>query len=119
MTDQLSFGQALADDAIAAAEEHADKIWLAQAALAIRVCTGIHREGFTTDQVWVQLADLNADTPHEPRAMGAAVRAAIKSGLIRATGEWRPSSRPESHGRPVRVWSGVPLSEKSNVRSNT
>lgn len=58
---------------------------------------------FTTDDVWTQLGD-RAQAVTEPRAMGVAMRAAAKAGLIVATPNYRPSHRPACHARPVRVW---------------
>jgi hypothetical protein len=38
-----------------------------------------------------------------PRCYGAVPTALAKAGLIRAVG-YRPSERPEAHGRPVTIW---------------
>jgi hypothetical protein len=39
--------------------------------------------------------------------MGAAVRQAALSGLLRKTDRVRPSVRPECHRRPVAIWEVV------------
>ena len=88
-------------DAIQAAEDHADDRWrlLAQQSLARFIATG---RPFTTDELWAELDDLDAET-HEPRALGAIIRRASRDGLITAVG-YQPSTRSECHGRPIRVW---------------
>lgn len=58
---------------------------------------------FTTDEVWAHLGDAGQAIT-EPRAMGVAMRAAGKAGLIHPTPTYRPSARPACHARPVRVW---------------
>lgn len=55
---------------------------------------------FTTDDIW----RLCNDRPREPRAMGAAMRHACKLGLCQPLKEWRLSTRPACHRRPLRVW---------------
>lgn len=44
------------------------------------------------------------DPPAHGDALGAVLRNAKKAGLIRYTGEQVISSRPEAHGRYLRVW---------------
>ena len=62
---------------------------------------------FTTDDIWCELERRNVMTPHEPRAIGAVVVAVKRLGLIAPTNRYRPSSRPECHARPIRVWQAV------------
>lgn len=59
---------------------------------------------FSTDQLWCYAEASGIRTPHEPRAMGAAITRAAKLGLIKRTGSWVTSSRPECHARPVAEW---------------
>lgn len=65
---------------------------------------------FTTDDVWDGLRKYKCQTP-EPRAMGAAMRAARLDGLIIPIPEWRISCRPACHCRPVRVWRSLVFPE--------
>jgi hypothetical protein len=58
------------------------------------------RFDFTSDDVWAAL-DVK---PSEPRALGAAMKAAANRGIIFPTGEYRKSGRPECHARPLAVW---------------
>ena len=53
---------------------------------------------FTTDDLWSRFVH-----PPEPRAMGAAIVAARRAGLIRAAG-YVKSTRKECHARPVARW---------------
>lgn len=88
-------------DSIDVAEQHADTQWLAQAdAIVFRFAAGARP--FTTDDVWAELTRTGVTT-HEPRALGAVLRRFSKVGTIVPIG-YRPSTRPECHGRPVRVW---------------
>lgn len=57
---------------------------------------------FTTDDLWRVLPK-----PPEPRAIGGALRAASRKGIIGPTSKYKPSERTTCHGRPVRVWKGV------------
>lgn len=94
--------EAAKEDAIAAAEAHADAEWKEAAYVAVWRVAG-QVEHFTTDHVWRLLAQEPFAT-HEPRALGAVMRLAAKDGMVRATGAYWPSSRARCHGRPVRVW---------------
>lgn len=89
------------DEAIDRVEQNADQRWLHNARIAI---LNLARSGgtFTTDDLWATLRQ-----PHEPRAMGAAIRAAVRDGIIHPTGDYRPSRRVACHGRPLRVWRGT------------
>lgn len=61
---------------------------------------------FTTDEMWAHLDDVGAWTP-EPRAIGAVIRNASRAHLIRQTGQYVPSARPECHARPIPVWERI------------
>lgn len=99
--------QSLADEAIARVEAHADRTWMdaafgAVGALALICAT------FTTDDVWAVLDKREVTPTHEPRAMGAVMRRAKRAGVCAASDSYIPSTRPESHGRPIRVWVATP-----------
>jgi len=91
------------DHAIALVEQHASEDWMNSAARAIKVIAK-GRDKFTTDAVWALLDAWGTLPPHEGRAMGAAMRAAVRDGICWATEEHRLSARPACHRRPVRVW---------------
>lgn len=93
----------LRDEAIGRVDHHADPVWKKQADFAIRSVATEHAE-FSTDDVWQALHDLAVDMPHEPRALGAAMRRAAKDGIIAPTNRTVNSARPECHCRPVRIW---------------
>tara|TARA_R110000803_G_scaffold188813_1_gene251277 strand:- start:371 stop:703 length:333 start_codon:yes stop_codon:yes gene_type:complete len=103
--DSLS-GIALRDKAIRNVAKHTDEQWkeFAQSAVLIllKVC---EFEEFTTDEVW-ELMPPGVET-HDPRAMGAIMLEAAKSGLIVATDKYQPSKRAVCHRRPLRVWTAA------------
>jgi len=88
------------DEAIARVEAHAPEGWLQRAHDKVQL-VALARFDFTTDQVWDALGE---DRPAEPRALGAVMKAMARDGKIRATGEYRKSSRVDCHARPVAVW---------------
>ena len=87
------------DEAIARAEAGAGD-WVGRARDAVQL-VALARFDFTTDDVWDALG---GDRPQEPRALGAVMKQLAGEGKIRATGEYRKSSRVDCHARPVAVW---------------
>lgn len=96
---------AAADEAIARVYENADVPWTVTA-LRVIAHVASTKGTFTTDDVWDELATTGAST-HEPRAMGAMMRIAVREGLIVGTSTYLPSVRSTCHGRPVKVWEAV------------
>lgn len=94
-------GEQQRDDAIERVTDHADSAWLALAFDAV-VGLAFDRESFTTDDVWHRLDGVNP--PHEPRAMGSVMKRAQREGVIEATKDFIPTTRPQAHAAPVRVW---------------
>lgn len=92
----LQLGLALRDKAIERTRA-ANVGWVANVVSWIRLRT--RGDTFTTDDLWAVFAH-----PPEPRAMGAAIKAARVEGLIIAEGVYRKSTRAECHARPVAVW---------------
>lgn len=90
-------GEVLRDAAVEQVGRYADPNWLMAARQAI--VDQIPGAKFTTDDLWELVG-----APREPRAMGAAMTAARKEGLISALDEHKLSVRPECHRRPLRVW---------------
>ena len=88
--------------AIDRAQANASDLWFRGAMNAVRYLVA-QRRPFTTDDVW---SHVEGQT-HEPRAMGAVMRQAQRDGLIKPSGEYRKSLRPECHRRPIQVW--IPL----------
>lgn len=62
-------------------------------------------ETFTTDDVWA-LIPRDVYTP-ERRALGPVMKALHDAKVIRQTGNFRRSTRRESHANPKAVWIGV------------
>jgi hypothetical protein len=103
--EQQATATKAADEAIERVKRNADPLWLCKAQEAIYL---LMTEGpFTTDDVWAVLKDWYVKPPHEPRAMGAAMRMAQHDGWIVATGNYKKSERVECHGRPVMVWAAA------------
>jgi hypothetical protein len=82
-------------------EANADLNWMAAAHTAVALLA-MNCDEFTTDEMWAALREV--DATHEPRAMGAVMRAAARHGLIVKTDRVRNSVRPECHARPVAIW---------------
>lgn len=100
MTAQLDLFAAR-DEAIARVDQHADEAWK-QHALTVIASTAWALGEFTTDDVWDRLDP--AYSTHEPRALGALMKAMATRGVITPTQQYRTSKRSECHNRPVRVW---------------
>lgn len=67
---------------------------------------------FIIDDVWDEVRRyeqaLETHTwPTDNRAIGAAIREAVKLGIIRATTTFRPSNQPQCHSNPRRVWQSL------------
>lgn len=91
------------DAAIAAVEQNAEVRYLEAAQQAIRDCADRLPE-FTVDDVQALLAERKVAPPREGRAIGAAMKWAVRRGVIESTGEWRASAQPQCHGNPRAVW---------------
>lgn len=85
------------------AERGAGEAWMTAALAAVRRLAR-ERVTFTTDDVWQLVGQ-----PPEPRAMGAAMRAAGKLKLAEPTGNFEMSRRAACHRRPLRVWRSTAL----------
>jgi hypothetical protein len=94
----------LRDKGVASAEKNADPQWkeFAWNGVLSLAKTG---KPFTSDDIWAYLEGL-ATTP-EPKALGAVFLRAAKRKLIKPTGEFWQSKRPQAHGRRLMVWTGV------------
>ena len=93
---------AITDDAINRVERNADPDWLETAYWVLRKLAAQQLE-FSSDDIWYRLGELRVST-HEPRAMGAVIRRAIREELIVPTGKYRKSFRRACHGRPIAIW---------------
>lgn len=89
--------------AINQVERNADPSWLHAAALVIRALCRTQLY-WSSDDVWAGLDILDVEAPHEPRAMGAAIRQAARLGLCEASGRYVASTRVECHARPLALW---------------
>ena len=94
------------NQAIEQVEHNAEPTWKLHCEAAIRWLAKTRPE-FTTDDVWELMHVRHNPMPHEPRAIGAMMTNAAKSGLISPTDRYTPSARPECHRRPVKVWKSL------------
>ena len=99
-------GTQLRDQALVDVAVNADPDWWQHAVNIVQDVAATSFD-FTTDDIWCELERRSIATPHEPRAIGAVVVAVKRLGLIAPTNRYRPSSRPECHARPIRVWQAV------------
>ena len=98
----LEKGEKLRDAAIKQVGDNASSKWLEAALAAVQRVAEANDE-FTTDEVWAEVAEMT----HEPRAMGAVMRIAVRKKLVIPTNQYQPTKRPSSHARPIRVWKSL------------
>lgn len=93
------------DEAIGRVQRSSD-YWIPYALNAVRRIRQMRGAGgyFTTDAVWAILNGWGIAPPHEPRALGAAMRKAERLGLCAPTDRTQKSTRIDCHARPLRVW---------------
>lgn len=102
MTQLALLGEEARDEAIDCVERAADPEWM-EVAFGVVRALALRGVKFTTDDVWQAVGDWTAV---EPRALGAVMRRAQREGLARPLAEYRKSTRPACHARPLRVWIG-------------
>lgn len=96
--------EAVTDEAIARADEHAHETWRLAALKAVVMCAE-RMERFTADDVHAMLERCAPDVAtHDTRALGAIMRIAKIEGVIAATDEYRRSERLVAHRGPKQVW---------------
>lgn len=94
--------------AIKRVADHANKAWLNVFYSALERVA--HRlPHFTADDVWQEYESTpDRPTQHEPRAAGAVVVRAIKTGLIRPVeNSFKRSNRRSCHNRPIQVYESL------------
>lgn len=94
---------AVTNAAIDRVERGAAPEWLDAARAAIRRIANAGGT-FTADDVWAALDRAGVAEPNEPRAMGAALRAAKTAGEIVRAGGYKAGTRPRGHGHPISIW---------------
>lgn len=89
------------EEAIQRVEHNADGDWK-----AVAYSTGLRlaqsRETFTSEDIFDAMPP--TVSTHEPRAMGAVIRALKRDGIVAATDRFVTSTSLVGHGRPSRVW---------------
>jgi hypothetical protein len=89
------------DEAIDRVERNMDRQWR-EVAYETGVSLAQSRESFTSEDIFDALPP--SVSTHEPRAMGAVMRALKSAGVVEATDRFVTSSSLVGHGRPSRVW---------------
>jgi hypothetical protein len=120
MADQSFFeffdrelGETLRDEAIERVGENASQTWKsAAAANLLFLCRT--QEFLTTDSVWARLNRQGVRPPHEPRAMGAMMRAGAAANWCFKIDKTVMSQRPACHRRPLSVWRSL-LYKKGSI----
>lgn len=98
-----NLAQLAREDAISRVDEHAPVEWKEDALQRVRtLCDARHL--FTTDAVWALLERDGVEPPHEPRAMGPVMLAAVRAGWCTNTGQYEKSVMTSNHRRPVAVY---------------
>jgi sialic acid synthase SpsE len=100
MATQLTLGEIARDDAIEKVEGNAE-VWCRRVLDLIRAMPKGHI--FTTDDLWASTTALGL-VVHEPRAIGAVMKAAAKCGIAESTQRYTKSKRVECHARPILFW---------------
>jgi hypothetical protein len=121
---EASAAEAAARRAIGQAGRNADPLayrWLARVFVTVIADahngTGSDGYSFTSETVWRAWADIDPNIRarlHDPRALGALLRLAAERRYIVSSGRHVTGKRPESHGRPVRVWKAGPNWHKAS-----
>ena len=96
-------GVQLAEQGMATAIANAGKTWQEIATDSVLTVARLNMT-FTADDVWAWIESHNLPQPPNKAALGSVFKALSRDQIIRATGEWRNSARPETHTRPLRVW---------------
>lgn len=104
-------GEQARDSSLEQVASAANEEWMSAAAQRVRSLAKTGEE-FTTDDVWSGIPE--TINTHEPRAMGAVMRALALENVIRPTGLYRRSRRSLCHARPLCVWVGIPLETRLN-----
>lgn len=93
----------LRDEGIRRSDTHAATSWKRHADEAIDYAARRLAE-LSADDVWIVLDGWGIPRPREARALGARMLSAVRRGSIDPTDRYRPSTRPELHQSPTRVY---------------
>jgi hypothetical protein len=103
---QIESGKTRAKKGIKSVLANADPTWKARALNAVRV-TAADREYFTADHIHKTCFDLAVPPPHHPNAWGGIVRKAMNDGLMRKTGRFVASQRPNQNGTMIPLYESL------------
>ena len=97
--------QIIQEQAVDSARRGVDPNWYETALRGVRVLAR-KNQYLTSDDVWEWIRPLQIQS-REPRAMGAVMRSSRFDEIIAPTSDFRTSTRPACHGRPIRVWKSL------------
>lgn len=89
------------DEALAQLQRNTSEAWRRCAYTAVEFLCQDHAT-MTSADVWEQLEAWGGVAPHDRRAMANVMLDMARAGWLRATADYRATSR--AHGRPMRVW---------------
>ena len=102
-------------------EEPAEKeaTWATSAWKAV-LLLALHKQEFTTDDVWTLLESQRTPSPAEPRVMGPLMSKATNAGVCVRTDRVRRSIRSQCHGRPIAIYRSLRVveSDAGRITSN-
>lgn len=104
------------DEAIKQVAENMDIQWQKLAWETLKLIAENHPE-FTTDDLWAVLDRYPDITTHEPRAMGAIMRKAVKHRWVVTTGRYVKTKRPIAHQKPIAVWKSLAYRDPEEFRN--
>jgi hypothetical protein len=105
-TDDDPYGE---KEAIERVRRHANAEWRQAAYLSGAILAESHR---TLTSLDVRRNVHPRFNTHEPRALGAVMRALAKNEIIEPTGDYVKSNLRHNHNRPVRVWASLIYEEE-------
>lgn len=101
--DQFNKAEREKQEGINLSYAHADSVWKKTVReVLLEICKS--KAEFTTDILWDKLGELGVHTG-EPRALGAIIQGAHRSGMIKPTGKYVPSYR--RHKSPIILWQSL------------
>ena len=103
MTDLFTYAHEARDEAVARVGANAPTDWKRHAAEAVIHCARM-APVFTADEVWERLEILGQAEGANPKALGNVMSSLAKEGVIASTGNYRKSTLPRRHQRPVAEW---------------
>ena len=98
-------GSALKEIGMQRALDHAGESWTEETMQALReFCARLKSEGIHTLMMEDFRCTRYKALPPSSNAWGAFTSIAARRGIIRFSGDYRPTKSPKTHGHPAKVW---------------